>query len=250
MRGPSHGRLRGSGCRDAGGPPGYVFREQTRRERPGGAKRKVEIDAGTAADQNAGVRFNAAPEFRGVLFRFRQIVLAVLGLGLAAFPGFPVPAAELEPRGGTAAPALVLDALDGPRTDLAGFRGQVVLVHFFATWCEPCIEETAALNRLVDRMAGRPLSVLAVDVGEIDARVRTFLRENPAKFTVLMDRDRAAMKAWGVEGLPTTFLLDRNLAVRLAARGDVDWDRPDVNAALEDLIQSPNGTPGKPAVSN
>jgi len=196
------------------------------------------------------VLFDAAPEVRGFPFRAcLRTAAAALALVLAPLCANAV-AAELELRGGEAPPPLVLDALDGARTDLLTFHDRIVLVHFFATWCEPCVTEIAALNRLVDRTGGARPTVLAVNVGEIDARVRTFTRDNPVRFTILMDRDRSAMKAWGVEGLPTTFVLDRDLGVRLAATGDVDWDRHDVNRKLEELANTSKPQPDQPAASN
>jgi len=128
-----------------------------------------------------------------------------------------------------------LDDLYGPRRDLRAFAGKVVLVHFFATWCEPCVSEMASLQRLATATRGKPLAILAVDVAEVDLRVRAFFDKRPVDFTVLLDRDRAVSKSWDVSALPTTFVLDADLVPRLFIEGDLDWSRPDVLAAIESL---------------
>lgn len=110
-----------------------------------------------------------------------------------------------------------------------------MLVHFFATWCEPCREELSSLTRLVEQQSGTRLSVLAVNVAEVPARVRKFLEASPVNYPVLLDADRAVTKAWGVSGLPTTYILDQTLAARLFVEGDVDWTRDDILAALAQL---------------
>jgi peroxiredoxin len=147
-------------------------------------------------------------------------------------------AAELAPHVESAKPLFSLDSLAGGRIDLSEQNGRVVLVHFFATWCEPCRPELSALQRLADRFAQRPLTILAVDVGEVDARVRRFFDELPVTFPVLLDRDKAVTRAWKVAMLPTTFVLDRTLAPRFMVEGDFDWDRPDADRQLDALASA------------
>jgi thiol-disulfide isomerase/thioredoxin len=139
----------------------------------------------------------------------------------------------------------LLDDLHGNRRDLQTFAGKVVLVHFFATWCEPCVSEMASLRRLATTTRGKPLAILAVDVAEVDLRVRAFFAKQPVDFTVLLDRDRAVSKSWEVTALPTTFVLDASLAPKLFIEGDLDWSRPDVLTAIESLYPAadrPQGT--------
>jgi thiol-disulfide isomerase/thioredoxin len=110
--------------------------------------------------------------------------------------------------------------------------GRVVLVHFFATWCEPCRDELASLASLARMPGVQPPLILAINVAEVPARVRRFLEGTAIDFPVLLDSDRAVTKAWGVYALPTTFVLDRDLVPRLMVEGDLDWTNEDVVAAL------------------
>jgi thiol-disulfide isomerase/thioredoxin len=136
-----------------------------------------------------------------------------------------------------------LERLQGGRTNLSSFSGNVVLVHFFATWCEPCRAEMASLQRLAARHVDRPLVILAVNVAEVAPRVSRFFESQPVSFTVLLDADRAVTRAWHVEALPTTVVLDRTLTPVLVAAGDLDWDNADVNAAITSLLPD---TPAEP----
>lgn len=153
------------------------------------------------------------------------------------------PLGPFQPATGPAPTDFVLPVLDGLPMALQAARGKVVLVHLFATWCEPCREELPALSRLAARHSDT-VRVLAVDVGEVDARVRRFFETLPVHFPVLLDRDRAVVRAWGVSALPTTIVLDGDLHLRYRAVGDVAWDAPEVDR----LIASLAGT-RPPAVS-
>ncbi len=138
-------------------------------------------------------------------------------------------------------PSFALDDLRGQTRYLHAFKGKVVLVHFFATWCEPCVAEIGSLQRLTSMTRNKPLVVVAVDVAEVDLKVRRFFEQTPADFTVLLDRDRAVTKAWKVSALPSTIVLDSELSPRLFTEGDLDWSRPDIITKLESLYPNPTG---------
>jgi peroxiredoxin len=133
--------------------------------------------------------------------------------------------------------SFALDDLAGVRHDVAAQRGKVVLVHFFATWCEPCIPELTSIRELVAQSDPAALSVLAVDVGEVDARVRRFLEKLPVNFPVVLDRDRAVTKKWNVDALPMTYVFDAKLQPRLVAMGYVDWTNPEIVKQIQELTQ-------------
>lgn len=132
-------------------------------------------------------------------------------------------------------PAFLLDNLHGEPRALQAFKGNVLLVHFFATWCDPCVSELTSLQKLSATTRGKPLAIVAIDVAEVDLRVRAFFEKVPVDFAVLLDRDRAVSKAWGVSALPTTFVLDAHLAPKLFVEGDLDWSHSDILTTLEAL---------------
>jgi peroxiredoxin len=134
-------------------------------------------------------------------------------------------------------PLFELPSLDGPSRDLAQYRDRVVLVHFFATWCEPCRPEMGRLQDLRARLDGEPFEIVAVSVAEADSAVRRFFANMPSPFPVLLDRDRAIAKAWSIHTLPTTVILDHRLQPRFVAEGDVDWARADVKVDLALLLK-------------
>ena len=212
----------------------------------------VSVDPGARCLHDASVLAQAAPEARGNRRRLETVTRSshrpgairflgfFAGVALCLLPIVPVsgePAsAELSPsRAAAAKPSFILDSIAGERIDLAAHADRVVLVHFFATWCEPCREELAGLQRMADRLRGQRLAIIAVDAGEPDQRVRRFFAGHPATFPILLDRDGAVTRAWQVSTLPTTVVLDRTLTPRLVAEGDVDWDHADADRMLAAL---------------
>jgi thiol-disulfide isomerase/thioredoxin len=135
-----------------------------------------------------------------------------------------------------AKPTFTLQDLSGRDLGLESARGHVVVVHFFATWCEPCRDELPALQRFVDR-AG-PVRVIAISVAEVDDRVRRFVEKYPLTLPIALDRDRAVTRAWDVSTLPTTFILDTDLKPKLFAESDLAWDSLDAQSILRSLTLS------------
>ena len=159
-------------------------------------------------------------------------------IAAAALLAAAVPAAAAEallPWKGGATPALVLRSPAGEAVDLALLRGKVVLVNFWATWCAPCVEEMPALARLRARLAPRGFEVLAVNQGEMPARVTAFAERTGLDLPLLLDREKAVAKAWKVRALPTTFVVDGKGRIRLYAEGELDTG-PALEAAIAPLL--------------
>ena len=109
---------------------------------------------------------------------------------------------------------LRLPLAGGGEVDLAHYRGQVVLVNFWATWCGPCRAEMPAMERAYQTHGPRGFAVLAVDVQEREPEVLAFLREVGATFPSAIDANGEATRAWRAVGLPTSFLIDRQGIIR------------------------------------
>jgi len=135
-------------------------------------------------------------------------------------------------------PALRLPDLEGRLHTLNDYRGQVVLVNFWASWCPPCVHEMPSMQRLADTYSDDGFTVLAVNMAEEHATVRRFLNERvQVRFTILMDQNGRALKNWGVFAFPTSFLLDRQGRIRYALYGAIEWDREDVQQILQTLLR-------------
>ena len=115
---------------------------------------------------------------------------------------------------GDLAPDFVLQTIDGNTRKLSNYRGQVVLVNLWATWCPPCVEEMPVLNQIALDYADRGLVVLGVAGDDDTQRVRDFLVKSPLKFPVLLDPDGAIGTQYGITGYPETFFVDREGRVR------------------------------------
>ena len=142
----------------------------------------------------------------------------------------------LKPWSGGATPPLALRDLDGKEHKLADYKGKVVVLNFWATWCDPCREEMPAMQRLQDKLTGKPFVILAVDYGEGAPRIKDFLKNVPVRFIMLLDRDTTAATAWKVKVLPTSLVIDPQQKVRFVAVGDIGWDTPPVEAEIRKLL--------------
>lgn len=147
--------------------------------------------------------------------------------GLQPYQGDPLP------------PVLQLFDLDGHPLDIAQLRGRVVLVNFWASWCPPCVREMPSMQRLKEKLAGRPFTILAVNIAESDQEVRAFLARMKVDFPVLLDVDGAVLKRWKVFVFPTSFVLDAQGRIRLGVFGEVEWDSPEVLEKLIGLLPAP-----------
>ena len=160
---------------------------------------------------------------------------------LAAAAALAVPAAshaerQLQPWKGGDTPLLSLPDLQGRTVDLRELRGRVVLVAFWATWCEPCREEMPSIGRLRERLAGKPFEVLLVNFGEGTPRIEEYLRREKLQLPVLRDADKAAAAAWRAGGLPMTFLVDARGRVRYSVFGEKDWSEGEALTTVERLV--------------
>ena len=157
-------------------------------------------------------------------------------LALAAAWCCAAGAQELKPWTGGAAPALVLEDLEGRSHSLDSYRGKVVLINFWATWCEPCREEMPSIDRLRRSMEGRPFVVLAVNLAEPPSRIRGYLDKMPVGFTLLLDRDTAVAKAWKARILPATFIVGPDGKIRYSYVGELDWSQEKVRRTIAALL--------------
>jgi thiol-disulfide isomerase/thioredoxin len=140
---------------------------------------------------------------------------------------------------GGATPPLVLKDARGRTHDLASYKGRVVLVNFWATWCEPCLEEMPSLEDLQDRMKGKPFTLLTVNMQESEGRVKQFLQSTLLQedsLVVLFDGFGTVAKDWKARMLPVSFLIGPDGRIRQSLLGAANWTAADVIAQIERLM--------------
>ena len=151
----------------------------------------------------------------------RRTLVAGAALALAA-PALRAAGVLTDWKGARAAPPVELFTPDGSRFSLASLRGKVVLVNFWATWCEPCVTEMPSLQKLRDRFTPK-LEVLGINYQEGPARINAFLRESGITFPIVRDTDGAVAKAWGARIFPASYVVDRAGDVKHVLIGGADW---------------------------
>ena len=138
---------------------------------------------------------------------------------------------------GKPVPDLELPTLQGKSISLKSLRGKVVFLNFWATWCLPCRHEMPAMERLYGRLKEKGFEILAVS---IDARgeevVAPFVKKLGLTYPILLDRDMDALRAFGVRGMPTTFLIDREGRIAHLAVGPREWDGKDALKLIRGIM--------------
>ena len=159
----------------------------------------------------------------------RLFILAVL-LGMSSV----LQAANLKPvEGNVAAPSLVLQDLHGKKHDLKDYKGQVVLVQFWATYCGPCRQEMPSMNKMKTKMGDVPFKILAVDMGETEAEVKQFVSEVKPEFTILMDEDGQSIGDWKIFAAPSNFIVGPDGNIKYTLFGGVEWDSEELIEKLK-----------------
>lgn len=164
----------------------------------------------------------------------KRIFIFVILFSLAGPFSLPAQATNLKPvKGKIAAPALVLQDLQGKKHDLKDYKGQVVLVQFWATYCGPCRKEMPSMNNMMKKMADVPFKILAVDMGESKEEVDQFVSEVKPEFTILMDEDGSSINDWRVFAAPSNFIIDPEGNIRYTLFGGVEWDSDELIEKLK-----------------
>jgi peroxiredoxin len=130
-----------------------------------------------------------------------------------------------------------LPKLGGGTASLGSLKGQVVFLNFWATWCPPCREEMPSMEKLYVRFKDRGFTILAVDLQEDEKTVAEFVKKYKLTFPVALDGSGRIGGTYGVRGIPTTYIVDREGGIVGAVVGGKDWGSPEVVAAFETLIR-------------
>lgn len=184
------------------------------------------------------------------------IAISLIGISiglLAASPVLTAVGAQAEPvpsvrpqvverhavRVGDEAPNFRLPDLDGKVTSLSQFRGKVVLLNFWATWCGPCRIEMPAMEQLYRSFPRREFQILAVSTDSQGVAVtRPFQQQSGLTFPILHDTDMRTGVTYGARSLPMTLMVDRQGIVRQKIFGARDWDSPEARELIQLLMKS------------
>ena len=148
---------------------------------------------------------------------FVGLVLLAALTALPAFDGWSM--GSRVPTVGMQAEDFCLTDLEGKSQSLSQYRGKIVLLNFWATWCKPCTTEMPAMQASFDKLHDKGFVVIAVNELEDDARVREHIKQYGHTFTVLMDRDNKVANQFGVFGLPVSVFIDQEGRVQEYLKG-------------------------------
>ncbi|MEW8187236.1 MAG: TlpA disulfide reductase family protein [Candidatus Thiodiazotropha endolucinida] len=132
------------------------------------------------------------------------------------------------------APTFRLRDLEGRNHQLLDYRGSVLIVNFWASWCVPCRRELPSMNRAWTALKPKGIAMLAINLGDDAEAVKEFLNDFPIDFPVLLDHRGRISQRWQVRGLPTTLVLNRRGEIVYRAVGEREWD----DAALLHQLQT------------
>ena len=143
-------------------------------------------------------------------------------------------------RIGHQAPEFTFLDLNGSRVSLSDFRGKVVFVNVWATWCPPCREEMPSMQKLYERFKNEEFEILAVSIDSNGREaVAPFMEKLNLTFPVLLDPESKMWGLYGLTGVPESFIINREGIVVRKIIGAIDWAAPDVFRFFQGLIQSP-----------
>ncbi len=173
-------------------------------------------------------------------------ILAMLLAAMLALPaGAGAPDLMLNKAAGMEAypvplkgPSFELPALTGEARAKAHYRGKVVLLNFWASWCPPCREEFPSLERLQQALGGKDFTVLAVSVRDSESGIARFLGDRTPPFDVLLDTEGKTARDYRAMGVPVTYLLDREGRILAGKTGPQSWDSQEMQQLIKQVIRS------------
>lgn len=171
------------------------------------------------------------------LKRIRQSILAIILLSLS---GYCVAENTSIRALKNIAPAPLFELVDlnNNKVKLKDYRGKVVAVNFWATWCPPCRKELPSMQHTYAAYKDKGFEILGVNVGEDWDTVALFLGNFSLTYPILFDTDSKIIEQWKVLGLPSTFIIDKKGNITHRINGGRDWDNPKFREALLKIIEA------------
>ena len=174
-----------------------------------------------------------------ILFVLIAIVLGII-IFLQGKDSFFDPSNQVRVRPGQPAPNFTFPGLDGEMVNLTDYRGKVVFLNIWATWCTPCRQEMPSMERLYRELKGEDFEILAVSIDAMGAKaVAPVMKEYELSFPALLDTGGTIQRLYGTTGIPETFIINKEGVIEQKIIGSRDWAKPEAVGFLRNLIQKP-----------
>jgi peroxiredoxin len=172
-----------------------------------------------------------------LIFLIGCSLLVIILLRLNKSPStFSLPATLSD---GKPAPDFSLPGLDGKQINLSDYRGKVVLVNIWATWCLPCVEEMPSMQKLYNEFKGNDFEILAISIDTLGLKVvAPFMKNHKLTFPALLDPQGTVKSTYGITGVPESFIIGKDGTLVKKIIGPLDWATPAVFQFFRDLIQN------------
>jgi peroxiredoxin len=131
-----------------------------------------------------------------------------------------------------------LPLLDGKNVTLSQFKGKVVFLNFWATWCGPCVSEMPSMEAVYQKLKDKGFEILAVNIGESKGDVSAFMKEHKLSFPTVLDEKGAVSSYYNVQAIPTTYIIDRRGLIIARLVGSTNWNRQAAISAFELTLQN------------
>jgi len=133
--------------------------------------------------------------------------------------------------------SLPLVGADRENLTLSELRGKVVFLNFWATWCPPCRDEMPSMESLYGRYKEKGLEIVAVNMRESQELVHAFMSDYGLSFPAVLDINGGVSTGYGIQAIPTSFILNREGQIVARLVGSIDWDSPQIHAVFESLLR-------------
>jgi peroxiredoxin len=185
----------------------------------------------------AGEHGSGTHSFRTFAYLCAALPFLLFSTATAGTGADPMQALGLQAPGeAVAAPEFSLSDLAGKKVQLKAFRGRLVFLNFFATWCGPCREEMPGMERLFRTHQEKGFVVVAVNMEESAKTVRPFVEQLKLSFPIALDADGTVARDYGVRALPVSFLVGRDGKIVWRAIGGRDWESAEARTLFARLV--------------
>ncbi len=141
---------------------------------------------------------------------------------------------------GLPAPDFTFPGINGKMVSLSDYRGKVVPVNIWATWCPPCVDEMPSMEKLYQKLKGENFEILAVSINSLGLKaVAPFMKKHKLTFPALIDPERPIRISYKTTGVPESFIIDKDGILVKKIIGPLDWAHPEILRFFHDLIQKP-----------